>query len=185
MQKLTLLLLALLAAAAALMLRRVPASGYAVTCAHARQAACVVRQDRASGSRASVVTLGEHASAAVRVETSRRGQARVLLYLVEPERAHFAAEFEGSDAGDDAFAAAAALNAGFAHASRATVRVRTAAPALYARLSWAALAVMALLVFGACRATTRARGVPHPARGHRMRSSATSSTPGTTTRAGS
>jgi hypothetical protein len=144
--------LTLLAAGGAMMLLVGPPSRYTVACTRTGQAHCALEQERGDGTRRAVVPLATIDSAGTRFVPGRRGSFRVLLYLYAPQ-ARFAAEFEGSDAGEDALAAAAQLNAFFARPQPADVRLDVTAPTLLRNLAWLGLGVTVLLVIAGYRVT--------------------------------
>ncbi len=147
--------LLLFVAGATTMLLRGVVVEYAVTCTRVAPARCTLaRSGRLrSTARETIVPLAAIDSATVRHLSPRRGAPRVFLYLDGRPAARFAAEFEGGDAADDAYAAARRLNAFLRQRDVQDVRVDAHAPRLIGILSWIALAVTALLaIVAACAA---------------------------------
>ena len=146
-----LVVLALMVGGGAAMLLLAPTTAYAIACTRTPPAQCTLTQGRrleigAHDRRSTVVALDSVDSASVRLVPGRRGSLRVLLYLEGRPQPRFAAEFEGSDAGDAAFAAARRLNGFFTQPGETAVRVDVSPPRLLGMLSWLGLIVAALLV---------------------------------------
>lgn len=148
--------LALLLGLCAVMLYREPARRYVVACERTTRVECVLEQVGSAGPRRWRVPLGPDASAEVRFMPQRRGPARVLLYLVSPAQAVFAAEFEGADAAAAAETAAAQLNQALRAPGPAAARVEAVPPPVLRWLAWAGLGVTGLLI-GAGWWTVRSR----------------------------
>lgn len=125
-----------------------PVSHYAVRCSRVGATRCALEQGRATRARTVIVPLpgADSATATVKILVPRRSGPRVLLYLQTPARSYFAAEFEGSDAGDSAFAAARRLNVFLTTPAAPPFELVVTPPALAHRLAWVGLAVMALLI---------------------------------------
>jgi hypothetical protein len=140
-----------------------PVRGYAVTCERTTDLTCVLEQERASGTRRTVVPLPHGAAAVVRIVARRRGASRVMLALETPEQSVFAAEFEGADADSAAYVAAAKLNTMLrGRTAPARVRITVAPPAVYKVAAWSGLGVMVLIILVGVRDTRRRGSVgPH------------------------
>lgn len=139
-----------------------PVSSYAVRCTRSGAPQCALEQRRATGSTTMLVPLpaGDSATAAVKIVVPRRSGPRVLLYLQTPASSYFAAEFEGTDAGDSAFAAARRLNAFLATPAAPPIELVARPPAYPRRLAGVAIAVTALLVALAYRGAGKQRPAP-------------------------
>lgn len=131
-----------------------PVSHYAVRCTRSGAPRCVLEEGRAIRARTVIVPLpgADSATATVKILVPRRSGPRVLLYLQTPAHSYFAAEFEGSDAGDSAFAAARRLNVFLTTPVAPAFELVVTPPAMPRRLAWIALAVMVLLIASGYRA---------------------------------
>ena len=144
-----LILLGLMIAGGAAMLLFAPVTHYTIECSHTPAAQCTLVRGRlldvVRGGPVIVVVPGFDA-AVVDIVPVRRGSPRVLLYLQTRGQRRFAAEFEGADAGDAAYAAARTLDDFVAHPAQQTVRVDAHAPPFLGILSGITLAIAALLL---------------------------------------
>ena len=152
------IVLALLWVLGACMLYWSPITRYVVTCERTVDLTCVLEQTRASRTRRTTLPLGNAATAVVRILPRRRSASRVLLDLETPQRSVFAAEFEGADADDAAYAASAKLNAVLrSRSGPERVRITAVPPSVYRIASWSMLVMMGLLIAAGYRETTSPR----------------------------
>ena len=154
--------LVLMLGAGAGMVWLLPVSRYTVRCTRSVEPQCALEQRRATGATTTLVPLppGDLATATVKIVVPRRSGPRVLLYLQSPARSYFAAEFEGSDAGDSAFAAARRLNAFLTTPAAPHFVLVVRPPSIFRWLAGVALAVTALLVALASRGRRNQRPAP-------------------------
>ncbi len=123
-----------------------PVKRYVVTCRHSQTISCRLQRDTSSEHQSWNIELGSNPMATVKIQTVRRGSARVFLYLTSNSANYFAAEFEGGSARANAETAAAALNGYFSSAHSTSVRVVASPPEYLTWLLWGGIGFLVALV---------------------------------------
>lgn len=120
---------------------------YGVTCTRSADA-CVLEQQRLTKTSTATVPLHSLTSSAIELWRGGRGQGeRVMLMLVGDDQRHFAAEYEGFNAQEDAAAAEREIDDFIAGSAGQVLRLEVRNPVLYTA-AWLGGALCLLLVVG-------------------------------------
>jgi len=131
---------------------------YQVTCTRSDDA-CVLEQQRLTKTSTATVPLHSLTSSAIELWRGGRGQGqRVLLMLVGGDERHFAAEYEGLNAQEDAAAAEREIDDFIAGSARQVLKLQVRNPVLYTAAWIGGLLCLLLVVGGGMAAVKRATG---------------------------
>jgi hypothetical protein len=123
-----------------------PVKRYIVTCTKSQTISCELQRETSSEYQTWRGELGKNPIATVKIQTVRRGAARVFLYIDSETDNLFAAEFEGGGDVTQARSAAAKLNQFFSSEVTTPVRI-VASPLRYlTRMLWGGVGFLSILV---------------------------------------